>query len=60
MFIIKTMVNSGNQLVSASHGLLQDSDVCVYIYTCINIYINQLCMSNDSVLYKFAFVSIEK
>ena len=24
MFIIKTMVNSGNQLVSASHGLLQD------------------------------------
>ena len=24
MFIIKTMVNSGNQLVSASQGLLQD------------------------------------
>ena len=36
MFIIKTMVNSGNQLVSASHGLLQDS---VYIYIYIYIYI---------------------
>ena len=34
MFIIKTMVNSGNQLVSASHGLLQD----IYIYVCMYVF----------------------
>ena len=36
MFIINTMVNSGNQLVSASHSLLQDS---IYIYIYIYTYI---------------------
>ena len=40
MFIIKTMVNSGNQLVSASHGLLQDwCLICIYMYIYIYIYI---------------------
>ena len=36
MFIIQTMVNSGNQLVLASHGLLQD--IYIYIYLYIYIY----------------------
>ena len=40
MFIIYTMVNSGNQLVSASHGLLQDSGMYVCMERVCHVYIS--------------------
>ena len=74
MFIIKTMVNSANQLVSASHGLLQDSYIyiyiyiyiymCVYvcervcIYVCVYIYIYMVIYILYNCIYMYIYESV--
>ena len=57
------MVNSGNQLVSASHGLLQDMYIYIYIYIYIHMFIHvhvciYLCMYAYLYMYIYECISI--